>query len=128
MSSEGSLTVMDGFTLETVARFSPGNVETEGRIHSAIFCSGLGSFCMCTENGKLHFLHLVKKNELTDEVDAAGASQASDTEKHVKGNQDLITSKICYLPCILEAVVRRADSAVLWIVICSFVEKMPEKQ
>ena len=40
---------------------------------------------MCTEDGKLHFLHLVKKNELTEELASASASQASGGEKLVNG-------------------------------------------
>ena len=85
VSADGSVAVLDGFTLEAVTRFSPISTETGKGIHKAIFCSGLGSFCMCTEDGKLHFLHLVKKNELTEELASASASQASGGEKLVNG-------------------------------------------
>ena len=86
VTADGSLAVIDGLTLETVSTFSPAD-KIVGRINRAIFCSGLGSFCVCTEDGKLHFLHLVKKHELTEQLVSAGASQAGSAEqpkgKHV---------------------------------------------
>ena len=84
---DGSLAVLNGTSLEIVTRFSPDNSKTGQRIHKAMFCSGLGTFCVCSEDARLHFLHLVKKTEeLTAEI--ATASQASSMEKQVKGKQE----------------------------------------
>jgi hypothetical protein len=88
ISADGSLAVLDGLTLETVTRFSPDNSKPGQHIQRAIFCSGLGSFCMCTEGGRLHFLHLVKKSKLAEELASASASQASGVEKQANGKQD----------------------------------------
>ena len=85
VTAAGSLAVLDGLTLETITKFSLDNMETGQSIHRAIFCSGLGSFCVCTEDGKIHFLHLVKKNELTEELASTCAGQTSGVEKLAKG-------------------------------------------
>ena len=94
VTAAGSLAVLDGVTLATVTKFSLDNAGTGQTIHRAIFCSGLGSFCACTEDGKIHFLHLVKKNEQSEEPASVCAGQTSGVEKQTKGKEIMVYSCI----------------------------------
>lgn len=85
IACDGSLVVVDGLSLETVTKYSPDITKSGAHLHSATFCSGLGSFCVCTDNGQLHFLHLGKKNASPEHSSSASVSQVSTVGRQANG-------------------------------------------
>ena len=79
VTSEGSILVRDGLSLEVLTRFPSDSGEPGGGCRHVVFCSGLGSFCACTEGGKLRFLHLVKNTS-----DSEGPSSVAKTPGNEK--------------------------------------------
>lgn len=86
VTDDGSVFVMDGLSLEVLTRLSSSKLDPGECYRRVVFCSGLGSFCACTENGKLHFLHLMKNTSETGESSLLNVKQIPGKEKQPKGN------------------------------------------
>ena len=84
-TASGTVVIFSGDTLEVVAKLQPKSETPENCFAHLLHCSGIDCLCACTSTGKLHFLHLARKDGDKHNTAQNTASAVTTEANHVDG-------------------------------------------